>query len=169
MNPQSTDKCMRGLDPVIIKDVILIPLTKGKTALINLESYDLVKDYLWHSHGNYAETQIDRKQLKMANLINSPPDGYIVDHENGNSLDNRLSNLRIATQQNNLWNRRLYKNKKTSIYKGVHFSNNRYKAAINHKWIGAYKSEIEAAKAYDEMAKKIHGEFARTNQALGLL
>lgn len=96
------------------------------------------------------------------------PDVPIVDHINGDGLDNRRVNLRPATSQQNAANRRKQSNNKSG-YKGVTQSKSktRWSARIivNQKFIGlgSYGSPIEAARAYDLAALHHFGEYARTN------
>lgn len=94
----------------------------------------------------------------------------LVDHINGNGLDNRRSNLRLATAFQNLANMAIRPH--TSQYKGVSYYKHRtsYKKWVaeircNRKRVrlGAFESEIEAARAYNEAAKNLFGEFARLN------
>jgi len=104
----------------------------------------------------------------MHRLIMDPPRGYVVDHINGDGLDNRRANLRLATHAQNGRNRRKIK-KGISKYKGVSWeeSTGKWRALIHvdRKKIslGCYKDEVTAAKVYDKAAKKYHGEFARLN------
>lgn len=94
----------------------------------------------------------------------------VVDHINGNSLDNRLCNLRICKQKDNMQNMK-YRNSpnRTSKYLGVYYNkrNNNWRSTFrfNGKQIevGSFKTEIEAAKAYNEAALFHKGEFARQN------
>ena len=94
----------------------------------------------------------------------------VVDHIDGNALNNLDSNMRVCTQQQNSLNRNKPNSKDSgSSYKGVIYLKNKkvYTARINFKgkctFIGNYKTEIEAAEAYNEKAIEIHGEFARIN------
>lgn len=102
-------------------------------------------------------------------LINAKK-GQVVDHINGNTLDNRLSNLRICTNAENIRNSKIPKNNKSG-FKGVFF-NKRLKSKpfsvklrINgkNKHIGYYSTKKQAALAYNKAAKKYFGEFARLN------
>lgn len=96
------------------------------------------------------------------------PKGMVVDHINHNGLDNRKANLRIATFSENRRNSRKAKDT-SSKYKGVswHKNNKKWHAGINingrRKHLGSFDDEIQAAKAYDEVARKYHGEFSSLN------
>ena len=91
-----------------------------------------------------------------------------VDHINGDKADNRACNLRAATRQQNLRNRRARKTS-TSSYMGVCLPSQRSKWIAQIKIgdrnvsLGAFTSEEEAALAYDKAAAIHHGEFARLN------
>lgn len=97
------------------------------------------------------------------------PKNMEIDHINGNRLDNRRANLRVVTRQQNQWNAKGKKNS-TSSYKGVWLRkrSGKWESAINtgsgQKYLGSFLSEEEAALAYNEAAKKYHGEYARLNR-----
>ena len=96
----------------------------------------------------------------------------IIDHINGNKLDNRVQNLRIATTSQNGMNRKKTKLKTSSIYKGVSKCSDRNKWAsmikANGKSInlGRFNTESEAAEAYNKAALTYFGEFAKINEII---
>ena len=101
-------------------------------------------------------------------IMNQPSwNNKVIDHINGDTLDNRKENLRICEQLGNSQNRSINKNN-LSGYKGVgfHKPTNKWKARIGVKWqricLGYFDTAEEAYKAYCEASKKYHGEFGRT-------
>jgi hypothetical protein len=158
-----------------------IPLTREKVTIIDREDYDKVKKYKWHAHKQpnknrfifYAVARNEEQPISLHRLITNAKTGEEVDHINGCGLDNRKSNLRIATSQENHRNSRKrlrYKNKPTtSKYKGVYWNSRdkiwQSRITRNSKliYLGSFDNEKEAASAYDAKAVEIFGKFARTN------
>lgn len=102
------------------------------------------------------------------------PQGLVIDHINGNRLDNRKKNLRFVTMQQNCFNSAKKRAGRTSSrYKGVHHrkERNKWVAYISIKrkktFLGSFNTEIEAARAYNEAAKREYGEYARLNNIEG--
>lgn len=105
----------------------------------------------------------------MHRFIMNAQKGQIIDHINGNGLDNRKENLRFCTHRQNAYNLITGTNK-TSKYKGVHLLKNNglwcVQIKIPNKRIrlGNFEREDDAALAYNEAAIKYFGEFACLNK-----
>jgi hypothetical protein len=97
-------------------------------------------------------------------VIMNCPDDMQVDHKNGNTLDNRKSELRICTHSQNMQNAKPHCDKKSSKYKGVILVGSRWTMQIRGKYIKSFDTEIEAAKAYNDYALKYYGRFAKLNE-----
>jgi hypothetical protein len=155
-----------------------ITLGEGLFTIVDQKDFYQLNNFRWCAKGDgqciYAvrfviEADKRAKIVTMHREMMDAPPGLLVDHKNGDTLDNRRTNLRLATRSQNMSNRRKMKTKTSSQYIGVCFDkrSGRWIAKINHNnkkiWLGRFDSEIEAAKAYDQAAKKYHGEFARLN------
>lgn len=148
-----------------------IPLTQGAYAVIDEEDYSLVSAYKWHLNSQgYAKSDWwegkDRFHVLMHRLIIQCPKGMIVDHINGNRLDNRKSNLRVCTLLENARARRKFSG--SSRYKGVSKLRKRWRAQIRaygvDRHLGVFATEEEAALAYNAAAQILHGEFSVLNE-----
>lgn len=132
----------------------------GKEALCNISSAGYYR-------GNVFDRNILAHRAAWAIYYGEHPRADI-DHINGNPLDNRLANLRQATRSENMANSRSARGK-TSKYLGVSFDKSRGKWAAelttNYKKhrLGRFHSEVEAARAYDVAAMRLHGDYAHLN------
>jgi hypothetical protein len=179
--------------------VCIIPLTRGKFAIIDPEDYDRVSQHTWsaeyhHRDCWYATTVIPHPNggtipfISRGKTYRRPRRTHVrmhkfiteyerTDHENGDGLDNRRINLRVATALQNSMNTLKQQGNVLSDFKGVSW----YKYGTTRPWraritvdgreksLGYFPREIDAARAYDEAAVKFYGEFAKTNRDLGLL
>lgn len=148
-----------------------LELAKSKGLLHDPEDEDMLLQHFWtvneFSAGDYrAYTTVDTKILYIHRFILFVTETtMMVDHKNGNPLDNRRSNLRIATNQQNCMNQKV---RKGSKYKGVSkLPSGRYRARVTvdgyHQNIGVFNTPELAALAYNEAAIKQYGQFARLN------
>ncbi len=147
-----------------------IPLTKGFVALVDDEDFERLSVHRWHMVTAYAGRKVRNGDRVGATMMHrelmSPPPGMVVDHINGDTLDNRKNNLRVCTPSQNKTNRICIGK---SGFKGVESRRNgsvwvvRMNRESKQLYFGRFRSAEEAARAYDEHARKIHGEFARLN------
>jgi hypothetical protein len=157
-----------------------IRLAQPRYAIVDPEDYERLSKYEWEARRArnspfYAARQdINRSTRKyklifMHREIIEIGDGLFADHINHNTFDNRKANLRPATQTQNNRNRRKFSGVSNSKYKGVYWKKHLKKwvaqIGVDRKVIhlGCFKKEKDAAKAYDQAAKKYHGEFASLN------
>jgi len=155
-----------------------IPLTQGKFALVDDEDFEYLNQFKWcalkRPHTFYAVRNLPngkgkQKLIGMHRVILKVTDGEIeCDHIDWNGLNNQKSNLRLCTSAQNEKNKKPIEGR-ASKYKGVcwHKGAKKWYSQIiikNKKtYLGCFIDEIEAAKAYDEMAKLHFGEFAYLN------
>ena len=141
-------------------------------AEVDDEDYEILSRYDWYLNkkkcGSYACTFINGVSIYMHQMI-LPVDGELsVDHIDGNGLNNIKSNLRPATRSQQNQNRRKREDT-SSDYKGVCWDKSRglwqVHIQVNGKYksLGRFKSEIKAARIYNEAALKYFGEFAKLN------
>ena len=155
-----------------------LPLTNGKFAVVDIEDLATALGQTWSywARGKvaYARCRVrgsnPSRWVTLQNYL--MPGAATVDHEDGNGLNNRRSNLRQATKQQNAANRGIDRNNTTG-FKGVYRYKHRFRAAIQVDGkqisLGCYDTKEAAARAYDSAALLHFKEFAKTNQMLGRL
>jgi hypothetical protein len=155
----------------------VIHMPNGMSAIVDDEDYDRLSGYSWYANTDrrrrvtYAYRKAGGRRgrsVAMHREVAQPPPGLEVDHINGNGLDNRRSNLRLVTRQQNSMNRGLNRNNTTG-YKGVTrpMGSRSYIASVKFNYrriyLGSFPTAESAARAYDAAARRYHGEHAYTN------
>jgi hypothetical protein len=162
--------------------MIEIQLKPGRIAIADEEDREIVSRIKWFCRDDKGDGSLvyaighdrvegKRVSVKMHRLIMQAKPGQIVDHVNGNGLDNRRANLRICTNAQNVRNSRKMAGT-ISKYKGIVYlpgnqSPRPWRARIRVSgkqiWLGRYFTEEEAARNYDYYARRYFGEYARPN------
>lgn len=169
----------RAEPPPPERGVRFVPLTLGMFAKVDQADLADVSEWNWcamqggNGRGCYAargrspeevEATGKRAPILMHRYLMGEPSGD-VDHRNRDSLDNRRENLRLATVSQNIANG--LSRGGSSKFKGVSLTRGRWRASLrkNYKtiFLGSFTIEEEAARAHDEAARRLHGEFARVN------
>lgn len=150
---------------------VFVNLTKGQKVLVDPEDYKSLSEFHWQAQENRTKTGYyavrndgfsingTRLKVKMHRQIMNCPDGYEVDHINGNTLDNRKSNLRICTHRENIQSQKSRGGK--SSFRGITLHKNnlwRARITVNYKRIhlGLFKTELEAKLAHDQAREKFY-------------
>ena len=162
---------MRSPNEIIVDgDIVQIVMydkncnESGRT-IVDAKYLNLIMKFKWSISEGYVISRTTRKKVWLHRIIMNAPDGTMVDHINHNPLDNRESNLRICSRQQNMMNRKVNKSN-SSGHKGVYW----HKAVgrwavqimINHKrlYLGSFDSLDEAVLVHKKAEEKYFGEFA---------
>lgn len=143
--------------------------------VLDIEDYGHISSFKWHTdQDGYAvrstksseRPRFQKTLLKMHRIIMATPVGLVVDHINGNPLDNRKANMRNCTKKENSRNRRKPFHAQ-GRFKGVYRVPNGWRTSIRLNsgviYNKQFSSELEAAHEYDRLAQKEYGKFARLN------
>ena len=158
-------------------EVAFVPLSQGYEAVIDAADVPLVEGRNWSADVHrrpdgtirlvYAVARINYKKVSMHRLLCGLRKGAVVDHRDGDGLNNRRSsNLRPASHQQNIHNSQTPANN-TSGAKGVTWYANRWVAQIQigskRIHLGRFRTVEEAHRAYADASARLHGEFGRTS------
>lgn len=153
-----------------------IPLSRGLCAIVDDADYEALSQHTWHAkpasqrdERYYACTKILGKLVYMHRFLMKPDEGLTVDHINGDGIDNRRGNLRLASRSQNNANRVTSPN--SNGYRGVGSYTRRnktyYRASVGRgaaRSLGRWHSDPAlAAQDYDAIALARFGDFARLN------
>lgn len=155
-------------------EVALVPIANHDArAIVDAADAPLVAGRRWKLHdAGYAHSTATRDGVETSIYMHAlilpvdPP--LTVDHRDCNPLDNRRSNLRVATRADQQHNKRAQCNNRSG-FKGVswHRLRGRWRATIQidgrHRHLGLFDDPADAARAYDEAAIAAWGDFARAN------
>jgi len=154
-------------------NICLLHITKRNktivTTFLDKKDYERVRYTQWIENSGYIRSS--PKLIPIHRFILNAPRELEIDHKNSNTLDNRRKNLRLCTHKQNSASRKKNKNNTTG-YKGIFYCRpykcwdariGRDKRTIH---LGRFDNKIEAARAYNEAAKKLHGEFAKLNRGI---
>lgn len=141
-----------------------IALTQGKFALVDDEDFEELNNKKWYAiKSNRTFYAYSGKCAAMHRVIMNPPNDMVVDHIDGDGLNNTRNNLRICTQTENKWNNRKSVTNKSGA-KGVYFFAKKWQASIGDrgktKYLGRFNTPEEAEAAYKKAARELRGEFA---------
>jgi hypothetical protein len=175
--PRTYSRSIRSIrEPRPIGDGLCeLELTLGFVAIIDEIDAARVAVCSWcasHNQSKYGPYAKGRPTkggpfVRLHRFILGFPDS-LVDHANGNRMDNRRANLRLATHRDNNANRNAWSSS-ASGFKGVTIDRDCFIATCDSVRLGTFATARAAALAYDAEAIRRFGSFARTNAALGLL
>lgn len=154
-----------------MNDLFVIPLVNSdKISVVSVEDTSLILENKWRvDRDGYVLKvgTINLKQKALHQLLIPCENGFEVDHINRHRRDNTRRNLRKTTKGFNAHNREKYV-KSRSNYKGVSYHQFKWRARISFQnkpiFIGHFRTEIEAAKAYNQKAIELYGETACINK-----
>lgn len=170
----------RSRSPRVAGPIAHIPLTQGYEAVVDAADVSLVGSFNWYAEiekrpdGSIKAVYAVRKRRdangvqkgeRLHRVILGAAPGLEVDHRDGNGLNNKRSNLRIATTAQNQRNQRI-SSVNTSGYKGVtwHSQRGKWQAQIKIngkvKYLGCFTSALDASAAYQSAAVDAFGEWA---------
>ena len=135
-------------------------------AIVSPEDFDIVMKFSWNKKPDgYAQGSINNKNIYLHQyILGKPKEDHVIDHKDGNKLNNARTNLRFATLKQNTQNKKK-KERSTSKYLGVSWykSSNKWHSQAHKANLGFFSDEVEAAERYDTYALLKYGEHAKTN------
>jgi hypothetical protein len=147
----------------------ILKSVEGVECVVDDLDYEWAKDIKWKiSQYGYFSYRNQDDRIFLHRLISAPSDDLVVDHINGNKLDNLRSNLRNISQKENFINSKV-RSDNNSGYRGVSYRKDRgtYSVEIAKDGkkirLGCYKTAREGALVYNQKAKELYGDKAWLN------
>lgn len=147
-----------------------IQLTQGYSTLVDDDVYDYLNQWSWYTYIKeekyiYATRSENGRTIWMHKEILQVSDGVLVDHKDGNGLNNQRYNLREADKIKNATNRKTANSNNTSGYRNVSFINGYYRVQLqingkNHMFPEKFTDADKAGKFAEKMRKKYYGKYA---------
>lgn len=166
MNEVTLNVATDGWDWYALK---LFGAEPARYTYVDESEYEQIKSYKWRlDRGGYALASVNGKKTYLHRLlmVDCLKAGEVVDHANGDPLDNRIFNLRPCSNAENCRNARLRLDSTTG-FKGVDFNKGKFRAKIKKNGrrthIGYFSTAEEAARAYDVAAHRLHRVYSKTN------
>jgi hypothetical protein len=166
------DLFVRAHPPV--RSVCYIPVAPNGYTIVDRDDYDRLIQFNWYfAHSGHVVCKPEDRMIFMHRVVMDTPLGFETDHVNRCPWDNRKENLRICTRAQNKRNQVFDKSRTSSRYKGVKFVRRDFE--LRKPWaasimcdyriknLGYFATEEDAARAYDEAARRLHGPFAYLN------
>lgn len=155
----------------IVDDYVVMYTSKGEPFYVDLEDFNKVKEYTWHLNSEgYVCSEINGVGVRLHRLITNCPSDMVVDHIGGKFTvnDNRKSNLRIVSQQENCMNKSMASNNSSGVT-GVRYDKRKSKwvAVIRYNkktiYLGSFDNKDDAIKARKNGENKYFGEYSYDN------
>jgi hypothetical protein len=152
--------------------VVHYTMACGRTTTFDIDDLWVIDTYYLSSTTEkgemyYVYASAKCKKYRSHRLLLDAPKGIMVDHKDGNTLNNCRNNLRLVTRSQNTWNSEGHGElKKSKLPKGVFWdcTKNIYKAIIGYNgkriYIGGFHNPEDAAEAYRQKSIELHGEFS---------
>lgn len=150
--------------------ILTIDIGNGLYTKVSLSKLDFLMqlNVKWHAHFDYNRYyvygSVGGTTVKLHRILTDAPPGMVVDHINGDSLDNTDENLRICTQQENIQNRTQLNRNNTSNVRGVSFhkASSKWRAFVRHNrkqiHLGLFVDKAEAERVVNDYRDRIYKE-----------
>ena len=160
-------------DPVVQpqdNSIRYISLTRGKVAIVDTDDYEFLRRVAWFAIQDYSNPQsfyakYGWHSIPMHRIIMLAEPGQLVDHINGDTLDNRKANLRIVTSSQNGMNRKIQGNNTSGVpgvtwHKRMQMWQVRIGTGKGRIVVGSFTSKEDAIRVRYEAEEQHHGEYA---------